>query len=83
MWGHFPGKGTLGLNSIDKQMRKYLKTQQETSNFVVTLTKKYPKNGIKVVPKWLQDNKVDVLEWLSQSPDLNPIVRVTQVHKRS
>ena len=24
-------------------------------------------------PKWLKDNNVKVLEWPSQSPDLNPI----------
>ena len=32
-----------------------------------------PKHTFKVVAKWLKDNKVKVLEWQSQSPDLNPI----------
>ena len=35
-----------------------------------------PKHTSKVVAKWLKDNKVKVLEWLSQSPDINPIENV-------
>ena len=32
-----------------------------------------PMNTSEVVAKWLKDNKVTVLVWPSQSPDLNPI----------
>jgi transposase len=32
-----------------------------------------PKHTSKFVEKWLKDNKVEVLEWPSQSPNLNSI----------
>ena len=32
-----------------------------------------PKHTSKFTKKWLQDNNITVLDWPSQSPDLNPI----------
>ena len=32
-----------------------------------------PKHTAKTIQKWLQDKSLNVLEWPSQSPDLNPI----------
>uniref|UniRef100_A0A3Q3IX12 Tc1-like transposase DDE domain-containing protein n=1 Tax=Monopterus albus TaxID=43700 RepID=A0A3Q3IX12_MONAL len=32
-----------------------------------------PKHAGRATHKWFKDNNVNVLEWRSQSPDLNPI----------
>ena len=32
-----------------------------------------PKHTVKATQEWLKKNQVNVLEWQSQSPDLNPI----------
>ena len=36
-----------------------------------------PKHTAKTMQEWLQDKSLNVLEWPSQSPDFNPIERLT------
>ena len=81
----FAAGGAGALHKIDAFMRQenvvaILKQHLKTSVRKLKLGRKWvfqmdndPKHTSKVVAKWLKDNKVKVLEWPTQSPDLNSI----------
>ena len=85
IWGCFSANGVGKISVIDSKMnaQKYKQTWQENLRSSVQsleLLSDYifqqdndPKHTGKSTKKWLSENNVNVLQWPSQSPDLNPI----------
>ncbi|ROL03945.1 Transposable element Tcb1 transposase [Anabarilius grahami] len=85
LWGCFSAAGTGGLVAIEGKMNaaKYRDILDENllqSAQDLRLGRRFtfqqdndPKHPAKITKEWLHNNSVTVLEWPSQSPDLNPI----------
>ncbi len=85
LWGCFSAAGTGRLVAIEEKMNaaKYRDILDENllqSAQDLRLGRRFtfqqdndPKHKAKITKEWLHNNSVTVLEWPSQSPDLNPI----------
>ena len=94
LWGCFSAAGTGRLVAIEWRMNaaKYREILEENlfqsaqdlrlSRWFTFQQDNDPKHTAKTTKEWLQNNSVNVLEWPSQSPDLNPTEWLsTNVHQ--
>ena len=85
LWGCFSAKGTGRLHRIEGRMngamyRKILGDNLLPSMRALKMGRRWvfqhandPKHTAKATKEWLKKKHIKVLEWPSQSPDLNPI----------
>ena len=80
-WGCFSGAGTGRLVAIEGKMNaaKYRDILEENL-FQSALGRRFTfqqdtdsKHTAKITKEWLWNNSVTIVDWPSQSPDLNPI----------
>ncbi|KAK3512401.1 hypothetical protein QTP70_008741 [Hemibagrus guttatus] len=85
LWGCFSAAGTGRLVRMEGKMnaamyRDILDEDLLQNVLDLRLGRRFilqqdnnPKHTAKITKEWLRDNSVNVLEWTSQGPDLNPI----------
>ena len=79
-WGYFASSGTGNLQRVDGIMNSIKYQDVMPSVLKLKLERHWtfrqdndPKHTLKSTKAWFQKKGLKVLEWLSQSPDLNPI----------
>ena len=90
VWGCFSGKGMGPIHHIDGIMDRFM-YRDILQNLMLPYAENEmplqyrfqqdnePKRTSKICKEWLQNNRIQVLNWLAQSPDLKPIENLWEI----
>ena len=81
VWGCFAASGP-GQDILQENVRLSVRQLKLNRSWVMQQDNN-PKHRSKSTTKWLQQKKIRLLEWASQSPDLNPIEMLCHDVKRA
>ena len=64
---------TLYTNILQDELLQTLDFYELNRDNIIFQQDNDPKHTSMIARKWFDDNRIPLLEWLAQSPDLNPI----------